>query len=442
MKIQILFFFAFSFVFSESVFAMTKQDKNQQAQQTANPSWATATAPTVSGSTVVTRPVTTPNDSTVVPGSSPATTSGTTGTSPVSVPSITVSSGLSPIDTQYGLTDRIDLLQPEQRRELDQRHLASNCVTKHGEHNSCGYREKWSNMGDPHFTWDPYMNQIKPGTPVDIEVKCDPKTKRFVTNVSVNHCTEDGSGKETCKKKYFSNPYFNCSKNDKGFERCEKDYVSKKDVFSDTPQNWLASPGLYFGNNETPSPLLRSMKTDLPPVISRTQGGNNEVKLVAQEHRIAGEGVIYKGARIPNLLWLNGNGNAFHGSRYVDGRPRSQGCLRLSQGNAMALYRLGRRVGPKNFTVRWQGYGPPTPPNGRPLCAQSQEWNKRLASIYAQAFKKGQHIQVAQELENAIYNLARSEGRTPVTSTTPELSRDEGNAESSEGDLLDNDDSL
>ena len=416
---RILFFFIFFLAFSDSVFAMAeKPQKVTPGTTTTQP----GTIRTVyqsedeNGSTVIAPPSTT--DSTVT---APVTTTITPGIDTgfsISVPSVTTSSELPPKSSQYYYSDRIDLLQPDQRRELDQRHLSSNCVTKHGEHNSCGYRENWSHMGDPYFTWDPYMNQVKPGTPVDIEVKCNPKTKRFVTNVSFNHCTKDRSGKETCKKKYFSNPYFNCSTNDKGFERCEKDYVSKKDILSDTPQNWLTSPGLYFGNRETTSHLLRSMKTDLPPVINRTEGGDDEIKLVAQDQQVASNNVIYEGARIPNLLWLNRNGNAFHGSRYVDGRPRSQGCLRLSQGNAMALYRLGRRVGPKNFTVKWKGYGP-IQNNGRPLCAQSQQWNKNLASRYANAFKKGQHTQAAQDLENAIYNLAKRENRTPVASTTP-----------------------
>ena len=326
--------------------------------------------------------------------------------------------GLPPSGSQGYSSDRIDLLQPEQRRELDQRHLSSNCVTKQGDYVSCGYREKWSYWGDPYFDWDPYMNQIKPGTPVDIEVKCDPKTKRFVTNISLDHCTKNTQGKKVCKKKYFANPYFNCSANSKGFERCKKDYVSLREAFSDTPQNWITSPGLYFGRGETQSPLLRSMKTRLPPVTSRTQGGGNDgFKLVAQDLQVVGKNAIYEGARISNLLWLNENGNAFHGSRFVDGYPGSQGCLRLSQGNAMALYRLGRRVGPKNFTVRWKGYGPIQKNTGRPLCAQSMKWNKDLALSYAKAFQKGKHRQAARDLEEEIYKLAEREGRTPVTIT-------------------------
>ena len=409
MKILIFSFFIAFFIFNESAFALSRLTQSfQRSDPKPDPKKTSQPPATQTGSS--TQTTTTPPQT----GSSTTTLSNPTATEPaqpfasvVEERDWSTSPTLPPRESQYYYTQRIDTLTPEQRKNLHEQHLNANCVNKTSENVSCGYREKWSHRGDPYFTWDPYMNQIKPETPVDIEVKCNPKTKRFVTNISINQCTQSGD-KEVCKKKYFSNPYFNCAKNGP-WETCEENFVSSKEVFSDQPQNWLTSPGIYLGH----------MKTNLPSVISRTEGGNSEVKLVAQEQRIVGSGALYQGARVPNVLWLSNNGNAFHGSQCVDGRPQSQGCLRLSQGNAMALYRLARRVGSKNFTVKWKGYGP-IQDNGRPLCAQSAEWNKKAALHFAQRFKNGANKQAATDLEKEIYRLAELEGRTRMT-TNPEV---------------------
>ncbi len=411
MKILIFFCFTLFFAFNESALAGASFNRfmNQKNQRNARPT-TTRQQPTSQASQTAasppspqaSRPGTTSSQRTVPlvsPGIQPT---------KLSDPEFSSYRPLPPRSSQFFYTDRLDSLTTNQRQELDKRHLAALCGTKFGEKKSCGYREQWSHMGDPHFTWDPYMNQIKPGTPIDVEIKCDVKSKRFFTNVSLNHCTEK-TGKKSCKKKYFSNPYAQCRVKKNGFEACGKDYVSQRPLLSDRPQNWLTSPGIY----------LEKMKTNLPSTISRTEGGNDKVKLVAQDQRIAGSGVLYEGARVPNLIWLNKNGNAIHGSQYVDGRPRSQGCLRLHQTNAMALYRLARRVGTKNFKVKWGGYGPKQS-DGRPACAQSDKWNKDRALHYANHFiENGKNVQAAQELKEEILNLAGSEGRTPVQRTPP-----------------------
>ena len=286
-------------------------------------------------------------------------------------------------------SSRLDALTIEDQRILAQKHLDRLCTTKHGITQSCGYRDEWANGGDPNFTWDDYMNKIPRNTKFDIEVKCDKESGLFYTNISTFLCTPNETGGKNCRKVYFSNPY------------------KTNRLWSSTPQNWLTSPGIY---NDT-----GTMKTDLPSQIVHGKSG---IKLVAQENHIVSSAKIYEGARMPNVIWLKG-GYAFHGSNNVDGRPWSQGCLRLSQYDAFAMYQLARRVGPRNFNITWGGYGDPTPPpDGRPRCAGTEAFNQRRVQEFYASIENGENNVAREDLGQAANQRAQNEGLTVNTSGT------------------------
>ena len=295
------------------------------------------------------------------------------------------------------------------RQRFDEEH----CSTENGK-KSCGNRFEWADRGDPDFEWDAHMNQLKRGMPFTIEIKCNPDDKLFYTNVY--HCESISRSGENCPEKdrsYFRNPYSTCRVKPNGFELCEPDYHSRS-LFSSKPQNWRTSPGIYLPKEETEGfkrfldgriesmrasdperagilsrarEKFRSPMTDIPNVISRTEGGNDAIKLILHDQWQAGSGSLYAGYPTQNILWLKANGNAIHGSEHVNGMPLSQGCLRIHQENSIALYNLARKVGSRNFTVKWgdpsigdRGYGPPDS-TGRPACARPERQNRRLALL-------------------------------------------------------------
>ena len=298
-------------------------------------------------------------------------------------------------------SSRLDALTTEDRRILAQKHLDRLCTTKHGETQSCGYRDEWANEGDPNFTWDNYMNKIPRNTKFDIEVKCDKDSGLFYTNISTFHCTSNDTGGKNCRKVYFSNPY------------------KTNRLWSTTPQNWLTSPGIY---NDT-----KTMRTDLPEKIVHGKSG---IKLVAQENHIVSSAKIYEGTRMPNVIWLKG-GYAFHGSNNVDGRPWSQGCLRLSQYDAFALYQLARRVGPRRFNITWGGYGEPTPPDGRPRCAGTEAFNQRRVQEFYASIENGENNVARNNLGQAADQLAQNEGKVPTGTDTDSHSEEESTSTNS-----------
>ena len=70
------------------------------------------------------------------------------------------------------------------RTRLRIQYLERKCTNARGDDVSCGYAN-WPN-GVPMANWnpqDPHMARIPRGTQVTVKIECDPRTRKFYTNV-------------------------------------------------------------------------------------------------------------------------------------------------------------------------------------------------------------------------------------------------------------------
>ena len=81
----------------------------------------------------------------------------------------------------------------------------------------------------------------------------------------------------------------------------------------------------------------------------RTPTGNYRPTVMRRMHYSS----KYNNAPMPHSIFFRG-GYAIHGTNHIRrlGRPASHGCVRLHPRNAATLYRLVRRAGPRNTSIR------------------------------------------------------------------------------------------
>ena len=81
----------------------------------------------------------------------------------------------------------------------------------------------------------------------------------------------------------------------------------------------------------------------------RTPTGNYRPTVMRRMHYSS----KYNNAPMPHSIFFRG-GYAIHGTNHIRrlGRPASHGCVRLHPRNAATLYRLVRRAGARNTSIR------------------------------------------------------------------------------------------
>ncbi len=286
---------------------------------------------------------------------------------------------------------------------IRERYREEACFNRQGLSVSCGERSEWD-QGDPTYNWDPYFQQIPRGTNVEVDIQCNADTGKFEMNVKLNLrvCAPGADGQadlNNCRTepRYMHNPYTNGGTN----------------WISTTPTRWDTSPGLF-----RPGPYNNS-----PTTLPVNQRFDSDRAVVTEYHRVS-DAQPWAGAPMFHAVWVRG-GIAIHGSGSVDGYARSGGCIRLSQSNAMAFFRLARRVGTRNISYNWSGYGPGEPP----ACATPPEIHSQVIAS-REATTQEDRDRALAELEAELLGQMASEGRVraepaaePATEEGPEWTR-------------------
>ncbi|SFV71205.1 hypothetical protein MNB_SV-13-1712 [hydrothermal vent metagenome] len=95
--------------------------------------------------------------------------------------------------------------------------------------------------------------------------------------------------------------------------------------------------------------LLHTWKVSTARKGHRTPTGNFKAQVVKKMHYSS----LYNNSPMPYTIFYDGN-YAIHGTKSTRklGRPASHGCVRLHTNNAKKLYKLARKYGRKNMSIK------------------------------------------------------------------------------------------
>jgi len=278
-----------------------------------------------------------------------------------------------------------DNLNEVDRGALFAKYKNERCVNKTGLVVSCGIEDQWQN-GDPDFNWDPLMNQIPRGSTASVEIQCNPSDGKFYMSVKVKSkvCSKRQATNCKIRESYFQDPYTRAG-----------------GPLSDKPVSWLVSPGVY-PDAETQMGRGRTFSSSYPTLT---------------EYHVVSPRQEWEGAQMINAVWTGtgtSGGEALHASNQVDGYPHSRGCVRLSGGDAFAFYNLVRRIGTKNVSYNFSGYGPKRPSDGRPVCSGPPGHRERKLQEWASTSAAENKKSLALLDREFRAQIART-GRVPLT---------------------------
>ncbi len=297
-------------------------------------------------------------------------------------------------------------LNATDRARLGQQIIADRCYRTIEERNEISCKRKTWIDGDPSFWGEPpqgkgnrYFNRIPRDTQAVVTIACNPNDGKFYTQVRFPRvcpmrCDRNNRNCQPqntdCGATYFKNPY-------------DSDGIGP---FSNTPTNWLTSPGAY---NELDFTHFKGRlgKEDKHVEMTDTSGvvpfGSNYA--LNELHFVVGaEGTRsseWRGTPLTNTIMLDTlNGIYMHGSEDVTGFGKSRGCVRLEPLQQKGLFDLVRRVGTKNMQFEFKGYGPYDSDLGGPACSapNEQAWlaakrGRGLARLMPQTFTPEQKQQ-------------------------------------------------